>query len=187
MKAPKTKTVSMKQFMVELQERTEAYLHHKFTWVTIETWILTLLKNRVEDIVMAALGYVWEDRHWRVAHPDRRSSGLQRVLGEMADVLAAKHVPTYLQAVETTLVNKVLSPSNIKRMCEHYSDAFQAKLNEAAEDWILTQTTTQLEALMARHEGTFLEAIKLKRKLTMGSIELLAQNDGDEEDEDEDR
>lgn len=172
---------SLKQLKKELQAFTEKTLHEKFRWTTVENWIMEILRKNVEDIVMSALGYKFEDSfgrgRWELKDCGERR-GVQKVIGDMAGVLVAEHLPALIEARKKAINEKLLSPANRKKIAENFGYTFDKMVREKMEEWVTAHTAQQIEEIFERHGEGFLENIKLKRKLTMESLALLG-GDGD--------
>ena len=177
-----THIVSLKQLKNELQDFTERFLHDKFNWTTVEEWITSILKERVEDIVMGALGYEWDSWHgreqWKISDCDHgKDKGVLAVIAKMAVHIAEEHIPKLIEARKQKFVEKMLSPASVRQIFERFEYKLDSKFAEAMEQWAEDQASLVVEDVFKQHGDKFLEEIKLKRKLTFQSFEILAEDD----------
>jgi len=180
----KKSIVSLKQLKKELQTFTEKVLHEQFRWATVEGWILDILRDRVEDIVMCALGYEWDDNchnlkgRWQLKdHGDKIS--IMKILEQMANVLVEQHLPGLIAEKAEAITAKVLSPSNRRNIGKRFEYEFDKILHAKINDWVNEHAAQQIEAIFETHGEEFLKEIKLKHRLTMDSLQLLS-GDADE-------
>jgi hypothetical protein len=176
-----SKIVSLKQFMKDLTDYTEKILHEKFQWNTVEEWILALLKRHVEDIVLAALGYRREHGRGWCLDLDKRS-GITNVLYRLATDLAEKHFPKILADAEAKIVKNMLSKNGLSAVVKEYEYRVQMELRDRMAAWAEEHATADVEALFEKNEETLLDAVKLKRKLTMDSLVVIADDDSVDDD-----
>ena len=140
---------SLKQFKKKLQDHVEELLHEKFRWATVEKWVMDLLHERVEDIVMGALGYSWDDGfgskgHWVLEDHDGKI-GIPGILLKMAETLAAKYIPQLIKEREEAVVAKFLSPANRKAIVGTFGYEFDNFLREAMDEWVKKHAQTRGE------------------------------------------
>ena len=178
--SPKEPAISsLKQFKKKLQDHVEALLHEKFRWSTVEKWVMDILRERVEDIIMGGLGYDWESGfsgkgHWVLKDHDDKI-GVPQILLKMATTLAAKYIPQLIKEREEALVAKFLSPANRNAIVKTFGYEFDKILREAMDEWVKKHATTQVEELFDKYGEELLKEVKLKHKLTMDSIELIGE------------
>lgn len=173
--------VSFKQLKKELKEFTEKTLHAKFRWTTVEKWIMEILRERVEDIVMGALGYEWDDHYcgtrgkWKMKDNFREDKyGIPKILEQMATHYVTQCLPE-LQAEKAEAIKaKVLSHANRRDIIKTFSYAFDKILDEKIQEWVNENAAQQIDEIFDRHGSEFLEEIKLKHKLTMDSLQILS-------------
>ena len=175
---------NLTQLKKELQRRVEQVLHDKFTWQTVENWVLEVLKERVTDIVMGALGYRWNDGHWELNGHNKEAS-IPGVVRQLARNLAEEHLPDILSRCKKEVEKKLQSPKRVREYVETYEQAVQDTLDRKIEEWVHENTQLAVDELFDRNCKGFLEEIKIKHKLTMQSLTILAGNEEEEVEEEE--
>ena len=145
----RTKITSLPGLKKELQKFVEEYLHEKFRWATVEDWITEILHERVEDIIMCALGFVWEEDHWHknCSHwklENSKEGSVQGVIYDLAKTLTEKHIGPLLEEAQETILKKVLSPKKQERGSPNLRVLLSKRL---------TQTGTDLGSREREHRG----------------------------------
>lgn len=187
MTARENQIKTLPELKKKLHEFTEQYLHQVFTWETVKEWIEEILKVRVKDITMAALGYEWGDHwygpssHWRLScRPGADKLTIQTVISDIAKMVIEARLPGWIKEHESVLLKAMNAPKTLKAVRDHYDEAFWEELHEKARDWAQEQAKTDVEKLFARGGEEFLKDIKLKVSLKMNDLRLMAEDDGQE-------
>jgi hypothetical protein len=176
--------VSFKQLKKELKEFTETTLHAKFRWTTVEKWIMEILRERVEDIVMGALGYEWDEHYsgtrgkWKMKdHFNEAKVGIPKVLEQMATHYVTQYLPELHAEKAEAIKAKVLSSANRRAIIKEFEYTFDKKLREKIEEWVTEHAEQEIDLVFETHGEEFLKEIKLKHKLTMDSLQILSGED----------
>lgn len=179
----RTKIRTFPQLKKALKEYAEEYLHQRFTWKQASAWIEEMLKEHLEDIVLSALGFEYDDNNWNRGHrgwklaSHGKERGIHKVLTEMAEHLADKHLPKLVKKFEPELTKRFDTQKFLKNLAQEYDEAIQTAVWEKLKEWVYEKAQSDVDKLFDAKGEELVEMVKLKHPLTMGALTLVANED----------